>query len=104
MDILVTVALAVLLVGLFLLALASSSNSRREQLRTANRLTAIEHKLDSIIAHHGITVREREFPDVVRLVQEDKRIEAIRVFRTETGSSLLEAKNAVDAIAARYGR
>jgi ribosomal protein L7/L12 len=103
MEILGTVALVVLLVGLILLGLASSANSRREQLRAAARLTAIEQKLDAVVAHLGVTVHERELPEVVRLVGADRRIEAIRAYRNETGASLLEAKNAVDAIAARRG-
>nr|BFE69216.1 hypothetical protein GCM10020092_025170 [Actinoplanes digitatis] len=56
-----------------------------------------------MVAHLGITVQERELPEVLRLIREDKRIEAVRAYRNETGSSLLEAKNAVDAIAARLG-
>ncbi|MBB4760923.1 hypothetical protein ACFQFC_32730 [Amorphoplanes digitatis] len=103
MEIFVTTALALLLVGLVMLGMASASNSRREQLRTASRLSAIESKLDAVVAHLGITVQERELPEVLRLIREDKRIEAVRAYRNETGSSLLEAKNAVDAIAARLG-
>jgi ribosomal protein L7/L12 len=104
MEILMTVALVVLLVGLILLGLASSANSRREQLRTAARLTAIEQKLDAVVAHLGVTVRERELPEVLRLIFADQRIAAIKVYREETGASLLEAKNAVDALAAQHGR
>ncbi|MEU4220157.1 hypothetical protein [Actinoplanes sp. NPDC026623] len=104
MEILATVALVLLLAGLIMLGLASSANSRREQLRTASRLTAIEYKLDAVVAHLGVAVREREMPEVGRLLREGKRIEAIRAYRNETGASLLEAKNAVDAIATRLGR
>ena len=104
MDILVTVALVVLLAGLILLGLASSANSRREQARTAARLTTIDRKLDAVIAHLGIQVREPEFPEVVRLIAADQRIAAVKAYRDATGASLLEAKNAVDRLAERYGR
>ena len=104
MEILMTVALVVLLVGLILLGLASSANSRREQQRTAARLTAIEQKLDAVVAHFGLTVKERELPEVMRLIAANQRIAAVKAYRDETGASLLEAKNAVDAIAARHGR
>ncbi|MET8149753.1 hypothetical protein ACIBSW_29305 [Actinoplanes sp. NPDC049668] len=103
MEIFVTAALVLLLAGLVMLGMASASHSRREQLRTASRLAAIETKLDAVVAHLGITVRERELPEVLRLIREGKRIEAVRAYRNETGSSLLEAKNAVDAIATRLG-
>jgi ribosomal protein L7/L12 len=104
MDIVLTVALVVLLAGLILLGLASSANSRREQLRTAARLAAIEQKLDAVVAHLGISVRDRELPEVLRLIFADQRVAAIRAYRAETGAGLLEAKNAVDAIAAQHGR
>ena len=104
MDIVLTVALVVLLVGLILLGLASSANSRREQLRTAARLAAIERNLDAVVAHLGITVRERELPEVLRLIFADRRVAAIRAYQDETGAGLLEARNAVDAIAAQHGR
>lgn len=104
METLATVALVVLLAGLILLGLASSANSRREQLRSAARLTAIERQLDAVVAHLGVTVREREMPEVLRLIFADQRIAAIKLYREETGASLLEAKNAVDAIASQHGR
>ena len=104
MEILMTIALVVLLAGLILLGLASSANSRREQLRAAARLTAIEKKLDAVVAHLGIEIRERELPEVLRLIFADQRVAAIKAYRSETGVTLLEAKNAVDAIAAQHGR
>jgi ribosomal protein L7/L12 len=103
MDIVLTVALVVLLAGLILLGLASSANSRREQLRTAARIAAIERKLDAVVAHLGITMREPELPEVLRLVFAGRRVAAIKAYRDETGAGLLEARNAVDAIA-RDGR
>jgi ribosomal protein L7/L12 len=104
MEIFVTAVLILLLVGLIMLGLASSANARREQLRAAGRLAAIERKLDAVVAHLGIAVPEREMPEVLRLIRDGSRIEAIRAYRNETGASLLDAKNAVDAMAARLGR
>jgi ribosomal protein L7/L12 len=103
----VTVALVVLLTGLILLGLASSAHARREQARTAARLTTIDRKLDAVLAHLGIQVREPELsevPEVIRLIGADQRVAAIRAYREATGANLLEAKNAVDALAERYGR
>lgn len=37
-------------------------------------------------------------PDVVRFIREGKKLDAIRVYRELTRSSLLDAKNAVEAL------
>jgi ribosomal protein L7/L12 len=104
MDILVTVALVVLLAGLILLGLAGSANSHREQQRTAARLTVLDRKLDAITAHLGISVQHPEPSEVLRLILAGQKIAAIKVYREETGASLLDAKNAVEAITAQHGR
>jgi ribosomal protein L7/L12 len=104
MEILVTVALVVLLVGLIMLGLAGSANSRREQQRAAARLAVIDRKLDAIIAHLGLPVEDREPPEVLRLVLAGEKIAAIKAYREATGASLLEAKNAVEAITLQQGR
>ena len=102
MEILASVALVVLLVGLIMLGLAGSSNARREQQRAAARLTVIDRKLDAIVAHLGITVEDREPPGVLQLVLAGRKIEAIKAYREATGASLLDAKNAVEAITAQH--
>jgi ribosomal protein L7/L12 len=104
MDILATVALVVLLVGLILLGLAGSSNARREQQRAAARLTVIDRKLDAIVAHLGISMPDREPPGVLRLVLAGEKIAAIKPYREATGASLLDAKNAVEVITAQHLR
>ncbi|AGL19892.1 hypothetical protein [Actinoplanes sp. N902-109] len=93
-------AFALLFLGLILLG-SSATLSRREQARTAARLTSIETKLDAVVAHLGAVVPEPSYPEVEALIRAGRTVEAIRQYREETGADLLTAKNAVDAISAR---
>lgn len=61
------------------------------------RLARIERKLDLMLAHLGIPeppggISER----VSQLMNERRKIEAIKVYREETGAGLKEAKEAVE--------
>jgi len=64
------------------------------------RLRRIERKLDLIIAHLGIRYDEAvrdDIPNEVRsLADEGRKIPAIKAHRQLTGSSLVEAKRAVE--------
>ncbi len=65
----------------------------------AGRLSRIERKLDQILRHLGIEGAESSaLPDEVRhLADEGKKIEAIKAHREAFGSSLTDAKEAVEA-------
>jgi ribosomal protein L7/L12 len=76
---------------------------RKEQKRTAARQAAIEAKLDALMAHHGVTLPEARFPAVEQLLLEGKKIEAIKLYRQETGADLVTAKNDVESLATRRG-
>ncbi|MEV6595729.1 hypothetical protein AB0M36_02575, partial [Actinoplanes sp. NPDC051346] len=104
MEILVAVAVAMLLLGLAALALSALARKRREQQRAAARLTGVERKLDATLAPTGEVAPEPSHPAVEELVRQQRFVEAVRLFREETGADLLTAKNAVDAIAARLER
>ena len=75
----------------------------RERTRGTMRLSTIEHKLDAIIAHHGIVVREPEPTDIIAMLRQGQKIQAIKVYRERTGADLLTAKNTVEEIARRNG-
>jgi len=97
MEYLAVAAYALLLAGLVLLLMSSSSRSRREQRIAAARLAAIETKLDAVIAHLGVEIRRPTHPDVEELVRQGKKIQAIKLYREQTGADLLTAKLAVEA-------
>jgi ribosomal protein L7/L12 len=79
------------------------SAQNRERARTNRRLADIERKVDAIINHLGVTVRDPDQPEVYRLLQKGRRIQAIKLYREQSGSDLATAKNAVDDLARRYG-
>jgi ribosomal protein L7/L12 len=66
------------------------------------QLAAVHRKLDLVMGHLGIVAPEE--PEVLRHLQDGRTVEAVRAYRQRTGTSLLEAKQAVDRIAADLRR
>ncbi len=65
-----------------------------------NRLARIERKLTALLHHHNVDITQgRPVSERVKEIARDpqRKIEAIKVYREETGSSLVEAKDAVEA-------
>jgi ribosomal protein L7/L12 len=64
------------------------------------RLRAIERKLDMIIAALEIPEPTRSALDtqLLELARTGRKIEAIKVYREQTGASLADAKDHVDAL------
>jgi ribosomal protein L7/L12 len=82
-----------LAIGILLVVLVSYANM------TA-RLRGIERKLNALLQHHGVEpARGLPLSDRVKELAADPRrkIEAIKVYREETGAGLAEAKEAVEA-------
>jgi ribosomal protein L7/L12 len=75
----------------------------QERRSVAARLASIQHKLDLVIDHLGIAEAAPERSAVVRHLAEGQPVAAIRAYRSETGATLLEAKQAVDRIARERG-
>jgi ribosomal protein L7/L12 len=71
----------------------------QERRSSATQLAALQRKLDLVMDHLGIANPDEQ--DVVRHLEGGRTIEAVRAYRRRTGASLLEAKQAVDRIAAR---
>ena len=62
------------------------------------RLAQLERKIDLILAHLGIDAPPGGLSDRVRqLMADGRKIEAIKVYREQTGVGLKEAKDVVDA-------
>lgn len=72
--------------------------------RQAQRLAAVERKLDLIMTH--LDVREPE-PDIPAAVLKElvagRKIQAIKEYREATGAGLKEAKDAVELLARQLG-
>ena len=83
----------VILVLILIGALVSWNN-------TNSRLQNIERKLNALLRHHGVDPTQGlPLSDRVKQLAADpaRKIEAIKVYREETGVGLAEAKDAVEA-------
>ena len=68
---------------------------------TNARLRAIERKLDLIMAHLGLAEEPDPAGDLepIRdLVRQNRKIEAIKLYREQTGVGLAEAKAVIDRL------
>jgi len=70
----------------------------QERRSSAAQLAAVHRKLDLVMDHLGIAAPEES--EVVRHLADGRTVEAVRAYRKLTGASLVEAKQAVDRIAA----
>lgn len=89
---------------LFSFILAVSLAFRGRLFLPANdpdRLRRLERKVDLILGHLGLTAGDPLIDRVVELVDAGRKIEAIKAYREATGAGLNEAKDAVEAIAAK---
>ncbi|MFF4505465.1 ribosomal protein L7/L12 [Streptomyces sp. NPDC001401] len=66
--------------------------------RADKRVARIEHKLDLVLGHLGLTEPEPWSDEVNALVRDGKKIQAIKVYREATGAGLKEAKEAVEKL------
>jgi hypothetical protein len=92
-------------IGLLMIMVGNVASAHtRERARTQRRLTNIERKLDAIISHLGVVVPDDDDePEVRRLIQQGRRIQAIKLYREKSGTDLATAKNAVDDLARKLG-
>lgn len=80
--------------GVLLLLSMQSRMSQAER-----RAARIEHKLDLILGHLGLAEEDPRLAEVAALLRDDKKIQAIKVYREITGAGLAEAKDAVERMA-----
>jgi ribosomal protein L7/L12 len=67
-------------------------------VQTRERLVRTERKVNALLRHFGIDTTPAISDRVKDLASDpNRKIEAIKVYREETGASLVEAKNAVEA-------
>jgi ribosomal protein L7/L12 len=100
MEITSIVLITIAATGLVLLGAGNFSQARR---RDTVRLKAVERKLDLIIAHLEIDDPLPGGLDVVSHLENGEFIQAIKVYRDNTGAGLAEAKAAVEEIRRQRG-
>ncbi|MGN9755770.1 ribosomal protein L7/L12 [Streptomyces sp. SD31] len=91
------------IVGLFLVlaAFAGIITIQSRISRTDQRVARVERKLDLVLDHLGLQADEPRMDEVLALLRNGKKIEAIKVYREITGEGLKEAKDAVERLAER---
>jgi hypothetical protein len=75
----------------------------QERRSASAQLASIQRKLDLVMDHLDIADAAPERAEVVRHLENGQLIHAVRAYRRQTGAPLLEAKQAVDRIAAERG-
>ena len=88
-----------LLLGIVLLVVVVGLGSSNTERRLSRRLDRMERKLDAIVAQLGVTVEEPGLAEVAALLREGKKIQAIKLYRENTGADLKEARDAVERLA-----
>ncbi|WP_222426625.1 hypothetical protein [Amycolatopsis rhizosphaerae] len=82
--------------------LFSTTAGGRKQQRAERKLDELNRKLDTVMAHLGVSLPEPQFPEIEELLRQGKKIEAIKVYRERTGADLREAKDAVDRMSGAH--
>ncbi|MFC8388105.1 MULTISPECIES: hypothetical protein [unclassified Streptomyces] len=73
--------------------------SIRNHLSRADRRAArVERRLDAVMRHLGLHEEIPGRDEILALVREGKKIQAIKLYRETTGADLVEAKQAVDRL------
>ena len=88
--------------ALAFVALTSSFRSARTP-SLDRRLARIERQLDLIMRRLEIEEPESPLPGVVAELEQGRKINAIKIYREQTGAGLAEAKAAVERIASERG-
>ena len=83
---------------LILLVLFGIGSIENRISRADRRVARVEHKLDLILGHLGLTEPEPWSDEVNALLRDGKKIQAIKVYREATGAGLKEAKEAVEKL------
>jgi ribosomal protein L7/L12 len=85
-----------LLAALFLVVLASSWTDARNN--DGVRLARLERKVDLILRHLGLDSNQDVNPQIIELMQSGRKIQAIKLYRQQTGVGLKEAKDYVESL------
>jgi len=66
------------------------------QGRAQDRKARLERKLDALLKHAGVDPWPQVSGEIGELVRQGRKIEAIKLYREQTGAGLKEAKDRVE--------
>ena len=96
-----SIAIALLGLGLVLQAAGSYLGGRRERARLAARVDALHDKVDAVAENLGVSVPREDDSDLVALLAEGRKVDAIRTYRRRSGAGLAEAAQFVEELGHR---
>ena len=82
----------VLVIGLLLMAQNLSSNAR------VSNNSRLERKVDLILSHLGLDPNQGVDQEILELVKAGQKIQAIKLYREQTGVGLKDAKDYVEGL------
>ncbi len=85
-----------LIVALFLVVLGSSWTSTGSN--NAQLVGRLDRKVDLILKHLGIDPNQEVNQEIVELMKAGQKIQAIKLYRQQTGAGLKEAKDYVESL------
>jgi hypothetical protein len=65
---------------------------------TTQRLRRLERRVDLILKHLGVNPDQGVHAEIMELLKAGKKIQAIKVYREQTGCGLKEAKDYVESL------
>jgi hypothetical protein len=85
-----------LVVALCLVVLGSSWTDARSN--NVGRLGRLERKVDLILKHLGLDPNQEVNLEILELMKSGQKIQAIKLYRKQTGAGLKEAKDYVESL------
>jgi len=78
------------------------SNYDNEIFELRQRIAKLENQIAFILQQPGLNYREEQnmgvSPEIINLMRQGKKIQAIKLYRQETGAGLKQAKEFVDSL------
>lgn len=78
------------------------SSYDHEIFELRQRIGKLENQIAFILQQQGLNYREEEnlgvSPEIINLMRQGKKIQAIKLYRQETGAGLKQAKEFVDSL------
>ena len=87
-----------LVLGILMVVVGSSWSAGTGGSNSGRRLRRIERKVDLILKHLGLDLDQDVSPQVMELVKAGQKIQAIKLYREQTGAGLKEAKEYVEGL------
>jgi ribosomal protein L7/L12 len=87
-----------LILGTFVMVLLSMARNQSSTANSSSNNSRLERKVDLILNHLGLDPNEGVNEKIVELMKAGQKIQAIILYREQTGVGLKEAKDYVESL------